>query len=159
MIVFVVYNDYKYCSEKCLDFYLNYKDIALAWQEKNKIENENKHPPGKPILLQLEEKANHLLPLVPAEYHSIFQDSSLHLVFVDTENNSKKWTLEYCRELSFYSSKLEKWLFFDIDMDGNHEAQMEDCFNQLLGLFPEPVVFVPLQLDRKQIFARALWKI
>ena len=27
-------------------------------------------------------------------------------------------------------------------MEGDHEAQMKDCFNQLLNLFPEPVVFV-----------------
>ena len=75
-------------------------------------------------------------------YRSLFQNSTLHLAFVDTENNSKKWTLDYCRELSFYSSKLERWVFFDVDMRGNHAAQMEYCFNQLLELFPEPVVFV-----------------
>ena len=63
-------------------------------------------------------------------------------MFVDTENNGKKWTLSKCRELSFNSAKLEQWLFFDVNMDGDHEAQMEECFNQLLEVFPELVVFV-----------------
>jgi hypothetical protein len=118
------------------------KNESLKHQEKARVENENKPPPSKPILLQLQEKTEFLQPLIPADYRDIFEDSSLHLVFVDTENNSKKWTLGYCRELSFYSSKLNEWLFFDVNMELNHEAQMKDRFNQLLKMFPEPVVFV-----------------
>lgn len=140
---FVSYNNFKYCSFKCLNYYLEeHKNNNLRYQEKAILENENKPRPRKPILLQLEEKAEHLSPLVPADYHSVFKDSSHHLVFVDTENNSKKWTLEYCRELSFYSAKLDQWLFFDVDMELNHDAQMQDLFTQLLELFPDPVVFV-----------------
>jgi hypothetical protein len=135
-----------------LDYYLNgHKDDNVRYQEKARLVNENKQPPEMPILLQLEQKANHLLPLVPAEYHSVFTDSTLHLVFVDTENNSRKWTLEYCRELSFYSSKLDRWLFFDVDMDGDHEAQMQVCFHQLHELFPEPVVFVHYNYTERKL--------
>ena len=126
-----------------MDWYLNEnKNTVLRSQEKTRLVNENKPKHAKPILLQLKEKSKHLYPLFPAKYRYVFQDSSMHLVFVDTENNSKKWTLEYCRELSFYFAKQDRWLFFDVDMDGDHAAQMEDCFNQLLKLFPEPVVFV-----------------
>ena len=118
------------------------KNETLRYQEKAALVNQNKPKPAKPILLQLKEKAQHLSPLVPVDYHDIFQDSSLHLVFVDTENNSKKWTLNKCRELSFYSAKLDQWLFFDVVMEGDHEAQMKDCFMKLLKMFPQPVVFV-----------------
>ena len=138
--VFQIYCDCLYCVQQfqiLLPEMLASKDIALAWQEKNQIENENQLSPAKPILLQMKKKANHFLPLVPAKYRSVFQDSSLYLVFVDTENNSRHWTLEYCRELSFYSAKLGRWLFFDVDMDEDHAAQMEYCFNQLLELFPD----------------------
>jgi hypothetical protein len=92
--------------------------------------------------MQLKEKAALLSSLIPADFRCIFEDSSLHLVFVDTENDGKKWTLNKCRELSFYSPKLKEWLFVDVDMDGNHEFQMKTCFEKLLVMFPEPVVFV-----------------
>jgi hypothetical protein len=140
---FCIYNDFKYCSMKCLNWYLEEnKNETLRYQEKARLENDNKPKPAKPILLQLEEKAKNLLTLVSADYRSVFEDPTLHLVFVDTENDGKKWTLNKCRELSFYSAKLDRWLFYDVDMDGNHLDQMQDCFKQLLELFPEPVVFV-----------------
>ena len=150
--IFVVYNNFKYCSQKCVNWYLNEnKNAVLRSQEKARLLNENKLPPAKPILLQLEEKSKYLVPLIPAQYLSIFQDSSLHLVFVDTENDGKKWTLNKCRELSFYSAKLNRWLFFDVDMDGDHEAQMHACFHKLLTLFPEPVVFVHYNYTEKKL--------
>jgi hypothetical protein len=125
-----VYNNFKYCSQKCLDYYLyENKDATLRYQEKARLANENKHP-------QLEEKAKHLLALVSADYQYLFEDPSLHLVFVDTENDGKKWTLNKCREVSFYSARLAQWLFYDVDMNGDHEAQMEDCFMKLLQMFP-----------------------
>ena len=34
-------------------------------------------------------------------------------------------------------------------MGGDHAAQMEDCFNQLPNLFPEPVVFVHYWTEQK----------
>ena len=116
--------------------------MSIAYQEKARLRDENKPKPEKPLLLQLKEKADHLVDLVPVKFRPLFQDPSLHLVFVDTENNSLQWTLDYCRELSFYSDKLNKWLFFDVDMDGDHKVQMEVCFNRLQEMFPEPVVFI-----------------
>jgi hypothetical protein len=126
-----------------LDYYLNEnKNATLGYQEKALIENENKLPPSKPLLLQLQEKSKHLCTLIPASFRSIFEDTSLHLVFVDTENDGRTWKLNMCRELSFYSLRLKEWLFVDVDMNSNHEIQMKVCFERLLAKFPEPVVFV-----------------
>jgi hypothetical protein len=113
------------------------KDINLLYQEIAIIRNQNKPLPSKPLLLQLQEKADNLKNLVPEEF---FLDESLHLVFVDTENNGHKGTIEYCRELSFYSDKLKEWLFYDMDFDD--VFRMESFFNELMNAFPEPVVFV-----------------
>jgi hypothetical protein len=82
-----VYNNFKYCSQKCLDWYLNEnKDATLGYQEKASLAEENKQPPSKPILLQLEEKSAFLRALIPSELCGVFL---LHLVFVDTENDGK----------------------------------------------------------------------
>ena len=49
---------------------------------------------------------------------------------------------ENCRSILPSWTDGDRWLFFDVDMNGDHEAQMEVCFHQLHELFPEPVVFV-----------------
>ena len=72
-------------------------------------------------------------------------------MFVDTENDGKKWTLNNSRELSFHSAKLDLWLFYDVDMDVNHKDQMQDFFNQLLNVFPKPVVLF-ITITPKTIF-------
>ena len=113
------------------------KDINLLYQETAIIRNQNKPLPSKPLLLQLQEKADNLKNLVPEEF---FLDESLHLVFVDTENNGHQGTMEYCRELSFYSEKLKEWLFHDMDFDD--DFRMESLFKKLIDVFPEPVVFM-----------------
>ena len=57
------------------------------YQETALIRNRNKPKPSKPLLHQLKQKAQHVKDLVPQVFRSIFMDESLHLVFVDTENN------------------------------------------------------------------------
>jgi hypothetical protein len=83
-----------------------HKDITLLYQENAIIRNKDRPKPTKPLLLQLKEKAYHLKNSVPQEFKRIFLDESLHLVFLDTENNGHQGTMEYCRELYSKVSKV-----------------------------------------------------
>jgi hypothetical protein len=77
---------------------------SCRYQEAAAERNANKIPPSKPLLLKLQEKLKRLKKLGRQDYLCIFEDESLHLVFADTENNGHVGTMEYCRELSFYSN-------------------------------------------------------
>jgi hypothetical protein len=112
------------------------KDSVIQYQQKKALEM--KEEPSQPLLLQLQARAESISEIIPEIFKPLFTDETLDLIFVDTENDHKKWDLKHCREFSFYSLKLKHWQYFKYDTTDEEPNKYKEVFDWIAETFELP---------------------